>query len=186
MNMEEAISAIRTGAIVGIPTDTVYGLAVDPLQADAVQALFGLKGRPRNKPIGLLADSLEDFRSLVEITSVAEELVDGHWPGPLTIVARSLVPLPDWVGDHDRHTVAIRVPDDALARELFSQVGPLAVTSANRSDQKPSVSHEEAKALFGDSVAVYLPGICPGGVSSTVVDVTMEPVKVLREGPVKL
>lgn len=185
MQIDEAVAAIRRGEIVGVPTDTVYGLAVDPLQVGAVQALFDLKGRPRSKPIGLLSDSLEHFQALVDVTAVVEDLVAGHWPGPLTLVARSLVPLPDWVGDHERHTVAIRVPDHALARELFSLTGPLAVTSANRSEHKPAISAEEARAFFGDAVAFYLPGRCPGGTSSTVVDVTVDPPMVLREGPVE-
>ncbi len=184
MHIKEAVAAIRRGAIVGMPTDTVYGLAVDPRQAEAVRTLFELKGRPRRKPIGLLSDNLDHFRPLVEVTATVEELVADHWPGPLTLVARSLVPLPDWVGDHERHTVAIRVPDHPLTRELLALTGPLAVTSANPTDQKPAVSHEEAKALFGDTVLIYLPGMCPGGMSSTVVDVTVEPPVVLREGPV--
>ncbi len=184
MHINDAVAAIGRGEIVGIPTDTVYGLAVDPLQAEAVQALFELKGRPRHKPIGLLSDSLDHFRPLVEVTGTIEDVVRGHWPGPLTLVARSRVPLPEWVGDHQRHTVAIRVPDHPLARELLALTGPLAVTSANPSDEEPAVSHGRAEALFGDAVAVYLPGRCPGGTSSTVVDVTVDPPKVVREGPV--
>jgi tRNA threonylcarbamoyl adenosine modification protein (Sua5/YciO/YrdC/YwlC family) len=186
MHLEEAIAAIRRGEIVGVPTDTVYGLAVDPLQAGAVRALFDLKGRPRNKPIGLLGDTLDDFRPLVEVTPVVEELVAGHWPGPLTLVARSLVDLPEWVGDHQRHTVAIRVPDHAHARRLLSLVGPLAVTSANPSGLKPAISRAAAVAYFEDAVAVFLAGPCHGGTSSTVVDVTVEPPKVLRRGPIEL
>lgn len=186
MYLEQAAAAIQRGEIVGVPTDTVYGLAVDPLQAGAVRALFDLKGRPRNKPIGLLGDTLDHFRSLVETTPVVEQLVAGHWPGPLTLVVRSRLPLPEWVGDHERHTVAVRVPDHPLARELFSMVGPLAVTSANPSDEDPAVSEEQAEAFFGDAVAFYLPGICPGGLASTVVDATADPPKVLRQGPVEL
>ncbi len=186
MHLEEALAAVRDGGIVGVPTDTVYGLAVDPLQPGAVRALFDLKGRPRRKPIGLLGDTLDHFGSLVEITPLVRELVVGHWPGPLTLVVRSRVPLPEWVGDHRRQTVAIRVPDHALARELFSLVGPLAVTSANPSGQAPAVSREEAVAFFKGAVSAYLPGSCPGGTASTVVDVTVDPPRVLREGPVDI
>ena len=186
MRFQEAVAAIAAGRIVGVPTDTVYGLAVDPLQAGAVRALFELKGRPRGKPIGLLSDTLDHFRPLIEVTPIVEELVAGHWPGPLTLVARSLVPLPDWVGDHERHTVAVRVPDHPLTRALLSLTGPLAVTSANPSGQQPALSEEGAKAVFAGAVEVYLPGLCSGGTSSTVVDVTVDPPKVLREGPVKL
>jgi tRNA threonylcarbamoyl adenosine modification protein (Sua5/YciO/YrdC/YwlC family) len=186
MQLQEALDALRRGRIVGVPTDTVYGLAVDPLQPAAVQALFVVKGRPQHKPVGLLSDTLDHFRALVEVTPIVEELVAGHWPGPLTLVARSAVPLPEWVGDHARHTVAIRVPDHPLTRELLALTGPLAVTSANRTDEKPALSAENAFALFGDEVAVYLPGLCPGGTSSTVIDVTVDPPRVLRKGPLSL
>lgn len=186
MQLDSAMAALRRGEIVGIPTDTVYGLAVDPFQAEAVRTLFELKGRPRQKPIGLLGDTLDHFRGLVEITPQVEELVTGQWPGPLTLVVRSVVPLPAWVGDHHRHTVAIRIPDDALARELFALAGPLAVTSANPSEQAPAISAEEARGYFGDAVAIYLPGICSGGMSSTVIDFTVEPPMVLRRGPIEL
>ena len=161
MRFQEAVAAIAAGRIVGVPTDTVYGLAVDPLQAGAVRALFELKGRPRGKPIGLLSDTLDHFRPLIEVTPIVEELVAGHWPGPLTLVARSLVPLPDWVGDHERHTVAVRVPDHPLTRALLSLTGPLAVTSANPSGQQPALSEEGAKAVFAGAVEVYLPGCAP-------------------------
>ena len=180
------MAAISDGEIVGVPTDTVYGLAVDPLQAAAVQALFEVKGRPHHKPVGLLSDTLDHFRTLVEVTPIVEELVAGHWPGPLTLVVRSAVPLPDWVGDHVRHTVAIRVPDHPLTRELLALTGPLAVTSANLSDRRPAVSAESARSSFGEVVSVFLPGVCPGGTSSTVVDVTVEPPRVLRAGPIDL
>jgi tRNA threonylcarbamoyl adenosine modification protein (Sua5/YciO/YrdC/YwlC family) len=180
------MAAVRRGQIVGVPTDTVYGLAVDPLQTAAVQALFDLKGRPRDKPIGLLSDTLDHFRALVEVTPIIEELVGGHWPGPLTLVARAVVPLPDWVGDHGRHTVAIRVPDNTLTRELLSLTGPLAVTSANLSGRQPAISAEAARASFGEAVSVFLPGVCPGGTASTVVDVTVEPPRLLRAGPIDL
>jgi len=186
MQLEGAVAAIGRGEIVGLPTDTVYGLAVDPLQAGAVRALFELKGRPQNRPIGLLGDTLDQFRRLIVVTPVVEELVAGHWPGPLTLVTKSLVELPEWVGDHQRHTVAIRVPDHALARRLFALVGPLAVTSANLSDRRPAVSDREAGLAFGDAVEVFLPGMCPGGTSSTVVDVTVAPPKVLRRGPIEI
>jgi tRNA A37 threonylcarbamoyladenosine synthetase subunit TsaC/SUA5/YrdC len=90
------------------------------------------------------------------------------------------------VGDHQAHTVAIRAPDHGLARGLLALFGPLAVTSANLSDRSPAVSDVEAEGMLGDAVAVYLPGSCPGGTASTVVDMTVEPPKVLRKGPVKL
>ncbi len=161
----------------------MYGLGVDPGQPEAVRALFELKGRPSDKPIGLLAASLEDLRPLVDINQPAIELADEFWPGPLTLVVASAVPLPDWVGDHARHTVAVRVPDHATARRLFASTGPLAVTSANRSGEPPANDDGEARAIFGEAVAVYLPGASRRGAASTVVDVTVDPPRVVREGP---
>jgi len=94
--------------------------------------------------------------------------------------------LADWVGDAQRQTVGLRVPDHPVALELLAAVGPLAVTSANVSGGDESLSHEEARALFGDRVSVYVEGRSPGGQSSTVVKVTGGEVVVLRQGPVVL
>lgn len=184
--MRSALVAVSAGRIVGVPTDTVYGLAVDPRQSAAIEALFELKGRPAGKPIGLLAASLADLEPLVVIPTSAGALAARFWPGPLTLVVTSAVPLPAWLGDHDRNTVAARVPDHETARRLFAASGPLAVTSANRSGESPAVDDRAARAAFGNAVAVYLPGTCPGGTASTVVDVTVDPPRVLRKGPVDI
>jgi tRNA threonylcarbamoyl adenosine modification protein (Sua5/YciO/YrdC/YwlC family) len=94
--------------------------------------------------------------------------------------------LADWVGDAQRRTVGLRVPDHPVALELLAAVGPLAVTSANMSGEAESLSDEEARVVFGDRVAVYIEGRSPGGEASTVVDVTGSEVVVLRRGPVVL
>lgn len=183
MDIERAVEAVKAGSIVGMPTDTVYGVGADPRRPLAVQALFDLKGRPVDKPVGLLGASLDALRSLIVVGEEAVELAARFWPGPLTLVVESAVPLPAWVGDHVRRTVAVRVPNHPVALEFLAVTGPLAVTSANRTGEPPAVSDIEARALLGDAVAVYLPGVCPGGTSSTVVDVTVDPPKMLREGP---
>lgn len=186
MSLEEAVSAIRAGRIVGMPTDTVYGLGVDPNDQDAVSSLFELKGRPEHKPVGLLAASLDQARAVVEIQGPAGELAAAHWPGGLTLIVRPKVVLADWVGDEQRRTVGIRVPDHPVTRELLEATGPLSVTSANRSGEPEALSDGEARAMFGDSVAVYLPGSSPGGEASTVIDVTGGEIVILRRGPVEV
>lgn len=186
MNLEEAVSAIRAGLIVGMPTDTVYGVGVDPNDHDAVLRLFELKGRPEHKPVGLLAASLAQARSIVEIDGPAAELAAEHWPGALTLVVRPKVILADWVGDQQARTVGIRVPDHPITRQLLETTGPLSVTSANRSGDPEALSDVEARAMFGDDVAVYLPGSSPGGEASTVIDVTGDEITVLRQGPVAI
>lgn len=182
--IEDAVAAIRGGDVVGMPTDTVYGLAVDPLTADAVKRLFELKGRPPHKPLGLLAASLEDASGIGAIEGRAADLARDHWPGALTLVVRPSVILADWVGDSQAETVGIRVPDHRVARELLAATGPLAVTSANRSGAPDTTSAAEARAVFGDEVAVYLEGDSPGGVPSTVVDATGSELRILRPGPI--
>lgn len=178
------MAAIAAGQVVGVPTDTVYGIGVDPQSPEAVERLFELKGRPPHKPVGLLAASLEDANEVAEIRGAAADLARDHWPGALTLVVRPKVILADWVGDAQAQTVGIRVPDHPVARELLAATGPLAVTSANRSAQPDTTSAAEARAVFGDEVAVYLEGTSPGGVPSTVVDATGGELRVLRPGPV--
>jgi tRNA threonylcarbamoyl adenosine modification protein (Sua5/YciO/YrdC/YwlC family) len=186
VTIEQAVLSIDAGEVVGLPTDTVYGIGVDPLNERAVDRLFDLKGRPDHKPIGLLVASIEQAREIGEIDRVAEDLASSHWPGPLTLVVTPRVILADWVGDTQTRTVGLRVPDHPIAIELLSETGPLAVTSANVSGGPEAMSDAEARALFGDQVAIYLEGTAPGGVPSTVVDVTGPRPVVLREGPVRV
>jgi L-threonylcarbamoyladenylate synthase len=181
-----AVEAVRAGAVVGLPTDTVYGIGVDPLNGTAVAHLFDLKGRPEHKPIGLLVASIEQARMVGEIEGVAAELAQAHWPGALTLVVTPRVILANWVGDSQRSTVGIRVPDHPVALELLAASGPLAVTSANHSGGAEARDDVEARATFGEGVAVYLPGLAPGGEASTVVDATGARLAVLRQGPIHL
>jgi tRNA threonylcarbamoyl adenosine modification protein (Sua5/YciO/YrdC/YwlC family) len=186
VSIDAAVEAIRAGAVVGLPTDTVYGIGVDPLNESAVALLFELKGRPEHKPVGLLVASVEQARMMGEIEGQAEQLAIAYWPGALTLVVTPLVILANWVGDAQRSTVGIRVPDHPVALELLEACGPLAVTSANHSGGAEARDDIEAQSTFGDKVAVYLPGVAPGGEASTVVDATGARLALLREGPVRL
>ncbi|TDI38076.1 MAG: threonylcarbamoyl-AMP synthase [Acidobacteria bacterium] len=182
----EAAEAIHSGLVVGIPTDTVYGIGVDPQEREAVSRLFEIKGRPEHIPVGLLVATVEQAKSIGEIGGAGEELARKHWPGPLTMVVKPRVILSDWVGDTYLRTVGIRVPDHPVAQELLERTGPLAVTSANRSGGKEALSDIEARRIFGEEIAVYLEGRCSGGEASTVVDVTGDRLVVLRKGPVPI
>ena len=184
--LEIAVTHLRAGRVVGVPTDTVYGLAVDPLQPLAVEALFELKGRDRSKPVALLVADLATAAAWVQLSEYAASWAERYWPGPLTLVAHPRRPLPDGVGDHQRHTVGIRVPDHPVIQQLLVAFGPLAVTSANPSGGEETLDHQAARAALGDTVAFYLPGNCPGTVASTVVDVTAARPRLLRKGPLDL
>lgn len=181
-----ALDAVASGQVIGVPTDTVYGVAVDPTNPEAVARLFELKGRPDGKPIGLLAANLAQAQEVAELSDQAAELASRHWPGGLTVIVRPRVVMADWVGDAQRRTIGIRVPDHPAALELLEQSGPLGVTSANLSGGLESMNDAEAKAVFGDRVAFYVEGSAPGRLASTVVDATGEEPVVLREGPVRI
>lgn len=186
MTVDAAVEAVRAGEVVGLPTDTVYGVGADPLNETAVARLFDLKGRPGHRPVGVLVASLAQARMIGEIKGQVEELAIAHWPGALTLVVTPRVILANWVGDAQRRTVGVRVPDHPVALQLLEACGPLAVTSANRSGGAEARDDVEARSTFGDEVAVYLPGYAPGGKASTVVDATGARLVVLREGPVTL
>lgn len=186
MNLDVAVEAIQSGLVVGLPTDTVYGLAIDPTNDAAVGRLFEMKGRPVGKPVGLLAASTEQAESVGQIQGIAREMAESFWPGALTLIVVPKIILSDWVGDSQRMTIGIRVPDLEVTRELLEKTGPLAVTSANRSGEAEAVSHIDARGIFGDEVAHYVEGSSPGGVASTVVDATTDPPVVLREGAIHL
>lgn len=175
---------LRAGGVVGVPTDTVYGLAVDPTSPEAVNRLYELKGRPGDKPIALLVADVESASQLVHIPEDATGLAADHWPGALTLVTQPMVELPAWVGDPETRSVGVRVPDRPDLVALLTETGPLAVTSANLSGTAPAESSADATAVFGASVDLYVEGRCPGGLSSTVVDVTRRPFRVLRQGPI--
>jgi L-threonylcarbamoyladenylate synthase len=184
--IEAALAAILAGEVVGLPTDTVYGVGVDPFNPEAVERLFELKGRPAHKPVGVLVATVEQAREIGEISEVAAVLADEHWPGALTLIVTPKVVLSDWVGDHQRRTVGIRVPDHPVARELLASSGPLAVTSANVSGGKEAMNDRDARDVFGDRVSVYLEGTAPGGEASTVIDATGSELTVLRRGPIEV
>lgn len=179
--IEEALAALGRGEVIGLPTDTVYGIGAAPMNHRAVESLYRVKGRGDDKPIPILAASLVDARGF----GLIDDAVAAHWPGALTVVVHRTPAVPHWLGDHDRDTIAIRVPDQPVALALLARSGPLAVTSANRSGEPPATDDATARAILGDAVALYLEGSSPAGASSTVVDLTGPKPVVLRQGPVE-
>ncbi len=180
----EAVIALNAGKLVGVPTDTVYGVAADPWSESGMNALFDLKGRGPEHPVALLVADLEQAHELVVITALAERLAAEFWPGPLTLVLPAARDLPPWIGDQARGTVGVRVPQHPVALDLLDKAGTLAVTSANRSGEEAAVDHEQALQIFGGAVICYLEGAGSAGLASTVLDATVDPPAVLRAGPV--
>ena len=150
-----AVEAINNNQVVGIPTETVYGIGVNPYSQEAVDKIFELKGRDEDKPLSILVSSYYDLHKL-GIVSTIPEVVELYWPGPLTIVVETTEEFAGGVGTKNPLSIGIRVPDNKLAIELLKITGPLAVTSANRSGENDITSDTEAQKIFGENVAEYL------------------------------
>jgi tRNA threonylcarbamoyl adenosine modification protein (Sua5/YciO/YrdC/YwlC family) len=182
-----AAGAVRNGELVVLPTDTVYGIGADAFTPEAVSALLAAKGRGRDMPPPVLVGTVRAAAALVEeMGPFGQDLIDEFWPGGLTLICRSS-PTLRWDLGETRGTVAVRMPLHAVALDLLKQTGPMAVSSANRTGSPAATTADEAVAQLGDSVAVYLDGgPCPGGVPSTIVDLTGSVPRLLRDGAVSL
>lgn len=184
--LEEAARCLQDGGLVAFPTDTLYGLAAVASQERAVERLFDAKGRPPDRPLPILIASAADVNGVaVDVPPAARRLMKAFWPGGLTLVLRwhsGFRSLALAGGD----TVAVRVPAHPVALELLRRVGePLTGTSANLSGLPGPRTAEEVRHQLGDRVDLIVDGgPCPGGVESTVVDCTVDPPRVLREGAV--
>jgi L-threonylcarbamoyladenylate synthase len=182
--VEAAAAWLRRGYPVVFPTDTVYGVGVTPFDEAAVEWLYAVKGRPTSKGIPILLAAADDLESVAAtIPPAARELIDRFWPGPLTLVVPRRAELPANLSPDD--TIAVRLPDHAVARAVIRAAGgAVATSSANRSGQPPALSGAAAADALGGAVAAVLDdGPSPGGMASTVVDCTGSRPVITREGP---
>ena len=180
-----AARAVRAGRLVVLPTDTVYGIGCDAFSASAVRSLLAAKKRGPDMPVPVLVGSWSTIDGLVlGVPKAARDLIEAFWPGGLSLVLPH-APSLNWDLGSTKGTVMLRMPLHPVALELLRDVGPMAVSSANVSGSPPAASASEAEAQLGESVAVYLDG-GPSGepVASTVVDLTGDDPRVLREGAV--
>ena len=186
-----AISALKGGRLVVLPTDTVYGVAVDAFSPQAVEKLLRAKGRGRQSPPPVLVPNTATLAALAErVPAPVQQLVEAFWPGSLTIVLPAQPSLA-WDLGETGGTVALRMPDRALTLEILRETGPLAVSSANRTGEPAATTVAEAQAMLGDSIAVYLDDgpSSSDGVASTIIDATKldddgGSIRILREGGV--
>ncbi|MEO7446756.1 MAG: L-threonylcarbamoyladenylate synthase [Humibacillus sp.] len=178
-----AAGAIRRGEVVVMPTDTVYGIGCDAFDATAVASLLAAKGRGRDMPPPVLIPTARTAQGLATaVPDYAQRLMERFWPGPLTLVLKAQTSL-HWDLGETNGTVALRVPDHELTLELLGEMGPMAVTSANTTGDPAARSIDEAQAMFGESVAVYLDfGPAGDGEASTIIDCTGEAPVTLRVG----
>jgi L-threonylcarbamoyladenylate synthase len=183
--IDAAARAVQAGQLVVLPTDTVYGIGADAFDATAVTDLLAAKGRGRDMPVPVLVGSWSTIDGLVTyVPAQTRSLIEAFWPGGLTLVVEHAPSLAWDLGD-SRGTVAVRMPLHPVALELLDRTGPMAVSSANRSGQAAARTAEEAQDQLAGSVQVYLDGgPARVGFASTIIDVTTETPRVLREGAV--
>lgn len=184
--LAEAAEAIRAGAVVAIPTDTLYGLAADPFQPGAVARVFEVKGRPADRALALIAgDALQLADRIGALSPLARALAAEFWPGPLTLLVASVRALAPEVSS-GTGKVGIRVPAHVVARRLCASCGtPLTATSANISGRPASNDPEDIARVLGDRIDLLVDaGPTPGGPPSTVVDVTGSTPILVRVGAI--
>jgi tRNA threonylcarbamoyl adenosine modification protein (Sua5/YciO/YrdC/YwlC family) len=182
-----AVTALQSGELVVLPTDTVYGLAADAFDKDSVQELLDAKGRGRDMPPPVLVSAATTLDALaVRVPTWARNLVEEFWPGALTLVCHAHASLQWDLGD-TRGTVAVRMPDHPVALEVLERTGPLAVSSANLTGSPAATDADQAEEMLGGDVEVVIDGgTSPGGEASTIVDCTATPGRVLRLGAISL
>lgn len=184
-SLREVADIVRRGGIIAFPTETFYGLGACPFDAPAVRRIVDLKDRSlRAAPILVLIRSRADLETLVsEITPTAERLMEACWPGPLTLVFHAAAAVPS-VLTAGTGTIGVRLPAHPDVQRLLEAIGgPLTGTSANRSGQPPATTAGEVERVLGGGVdAILNGGATPGGLPSTVVDTTVSPPRLIREG----
>ncbi len=185
--LSAATSALKSGRLVVMPTDTLYGIAADAFDSQAVAELLAAKRRGRDMPVPVLVGSWHTIDGLVfSVRPQARDLIQAFWPGGLSLVVQQAPSLAWDLGD-TRGTVMLRMPLHPVALELLRAVGPLAVSSANVSGQPPATTAAEARAQLGEHVGVYLDGgPAEHAIASTIVDLTADQPRILREGAVSV
>ena len=179
----EAVEFLKSGGIVAVPTDTVYGLGADPFNANAVQRLYMLKGRPDGKPIPLVLSSVDDVHRVAQnLPDYFFHLTNRFWPGGLTIIVEAKDLLP--VLTADGNTVGVRIPNNPLLLKILQTFGgPVAITSANLSGEPPATSAQDIGEELASRIDMIVDGgKTPGPIPSTVYDISVSPPLIRRHG----
>jgi L-threonylcarbamoyladenylate synthase len=182
-----ASRVLAAGGIVAFPTETFYGLGAAALNRRAVQKVFALKGRPASRPLLVLVDGIEMAEGIADIPDRARPLIERHWPGPLTLVFRARPVIPNEVTAGGA-TVGVRWTSHPIARGLVAALGmPITAPSANPTDAAPPTSADDVARDLGHALDLLVDGgATTGGLPSTVLDVTVDPPRILRAGAARL
>ena len=184
-NLKMSADLIRAGELVAFPTETVYGLGANGLNSDACKKIYIAKNRPQDKPLTLHVASLEQVEQVAEISERAKKLFEKFCPGPLTIILQKKKSVPDFV-TCGLNSVGIRFPNNEIALKFIELSGcPIAAPSANISGENPPKTAEEVyKNLNGRIKFILDGGECQFGISSTIIDMSKDVPKILRQGAI--
>lgn len=182
--LAEAAACLRSGGVLLVPTDTVFGLAVMPSLPQAIDRLFRLKDRPRAKNLPVMVAGADQLRAIgVDVTAPVARLIDSPFvPGALTIAAGLAPVRADWLAD--RSEIAFRLPDDAFLLALIARAGPLLVTSANRSGQPTPTDVAGVLAQLTDRPDMVIDGTVKGDTPSTLINCRATPPRIERVGAI--
>jgi len=179
-----ALDVLKSGGVIAFPTDTVYGIGVSAFHKEAIDKIFQVKGRSHLKAIPILITDAGELSKIADqINPGTERIINRFWPGALTLVLPKHPSLP--VNLSPANTIGVRIPNNNLTRELLRRSGPLAATSANLSGKPSALTAIEVLDQLDGRIDLILDGgPAPGGIASTVLDMTGKKPKVLREGPI--
>ena len=182
--LNEALLALNNHQVIAFPTETVFGLGVFYDDKEAYYLLNKIKNRREDKPYTMMLSNIDQISSYAFIKDKYLPIIKKYMPGSLTILVNAKDNVPNYV-THDTGIIGIRIPSNKEALDLLSFVKkPLLVPSANKADQKPALSEEEVKTIFGDEINVIIQGKISSGEPSTIIDLTEEEIKLIRKGPI--
>ncbi len=183
MDTDKIIRTLREGGIVAFPTDTVFGLAC-LMEKSAIDKVYDAKGRSFDKPLPMMCNSLAMIRENAYVSEKAERIIDRFVPGPLTLIFRKKENVEDYV-TMGKETIGIRVPDDEFILDLITRLGePILVTSANLSGEASLTGWEDVLSSLDKRIDAIVCEDARGEAASTILDMTEEEIRVLREGPI--
>ena len=181
-----AKQALENHQVIAFPTETVFGLGVYYDDEEAYHLLNQIKRRREDKPYTLMLSDIKDINKYAYVEENVLKALSKFIPGPITLLLRCKDNVPGYV-THNTGVIGVRVPENKEALDLLKYVEkPLLVPSANRADQKPAMNDEEVKNIFNEEVKVIIPGQSVGGLPSTIIDLTGEEIKLIRQGPISL
>ena len=183
---KEALDALNNHQVISFPTETVFGLGVFYDDFEAYTLLNQIKRRHEDKPYTMMLSNVAEISKYADVDQKYFPIINKFMPGSLTILVKAKQNVPNYV-THDTKIIGIRIPSNPEALDLLTYLNkPLLVPSANRADEKPATNDREVRAIFGNEIKVVVPGISSGGLPSTIIDLTGNEIKVLREGPITL